>query len=102
MLSMTSTSTGPFVGSSSSPSCSCTAVRSDGPSVSLVATPDDVLVSRMAGGRFGNLRQRAIGRLDLVIISGTPVLLTVVALIAIWIPAKRAIRVDPMAALRLE
>jgi hypothetical protein len=71
MLSMTSISTGPFVGSSFSPSCSCPAIRSNGPSVSLAATPDDVLVSRMAGGRFGNLRQRAIGRLDLVIIPGT-------------------------------
>jgi putative ABC transport system permease protein len=40
--------------------------------------------------------------LDPLVFIATPVLLAIVALIAIWIPAKRATRIDPMAALRLE
>jgi putative ABC transport system permease protein len=39
---------------------------------------------------------------DPVVFIVTPVLLCVVALMAIWIPAQRATRVDPMTALRLE
>jgi ABC-type antimicrobial peptide transport system permease subunit len=39
---------------------------------------------------------------DPVAFTVTPLFLSAVALVAVWIPARRATRVDPMTALRLE
>jgi ABC-type antimicrobial peptide transport system permease subunit len=42
------------------------------------------------------------GERDALIFSSVPIVLLVVALIAVWIPAVRASRVDPVKALRAE
>jgi putative ABC transport system permease protein len=54
------------------------------------------LTRLLAGFLFG------VKPVDPVSFIATPLVLTVVALLSIWIPAARATRVDPMAALRIE
>jgi ABC-type antimicrobial peptide transport system permease subunit len=50
----------------------------------------------LAGFLFG------VKPLDPVSLIATPLLLCLVALVSVWVPAQRATRVDPMAALRIE
>jgi predicted permease len=60
-----------------------------------------LLVAMMAARSLGTLLF-GIGGFDVLSFFGTAVLLIAVALIACWIPARRAMRVDPMVALRYE
>ena len=43
-----------------------------------------------------------VGVLDPVVFTAVPMVLTVVAFLAVWLPARRASRVDPIIALRYE
>jgi ABC-type antimicrobial peptide transport system permease subunit len=59
------------------------------------------------GGAFGLTRFLAdflfgVKAVDATAFIATPLLLSAVAFLAVWIPARRATRVDPMTALRFE
>jgi putative ABC transport system permease protein len=59
------------------------------------------------GGAFGLARfittfLFGVTAKDPIVFAGVPVILTVVALVAVWLPARRASTVDPLIALRAE
>jgi putative ABC transport system permease protein len=59
-------------------------------------------VGGIAIGRFLESRLYGVSRTDLITLLGTSVLMMTVGLLACYIPARRATKVDPMVALRYE
>jgi putative ABC transport system permease protein len=60
------------------------------------------LAGAVAVGRALGDMLFGVPRVDLVTFAGTAVLLVAVAFLATWLPARRATRIDPMVALRIE
>jgi len=60
------------------------------------------LLLAMATGKILSGILYQVGALDPIAFTGAPILLAVAALIATWLPARRATRVNPMRALRTE
>ena len=60
------------------------------------------LVGGIVLGRFLESRLYGVPRTDLITLLGTSALLMTVGLLACYIPARRATKVDPMVALRYE
>jgi predicted permease len=60
------------------------------------------LAGALALSRFLTSLLFGVGRWDAVSFAGTAAVVVVVALVASWVPARRAMRVDPMAVLRQE
>jgi len=60
------------------------------------------LIGAMLAGEAIQSLLYGVSALDVVTYVGVLALLTVVAGVACWIPARRAVRLDPMAALRHE
>jgi putative ABC transport system permease protein len=60
------------------------------------------LAAACAAGRLVADQLFAVSATDPAVYLGAPLLLAVIALAAHWLPARRATRVDPFAALRVE
>jgi putative ABC transport system permease protein len=64
-----------------------------------------IVVGALAGWLIAFVVDRQMGKdeaVDLAVFAGVPLLLFAVAAVACWLPANRATRLDPMAALKQE